>query len=398
MGFPEKNTKVEQASNGMNIFLFFVLVIIIICTAAVAYLNSRGIDLKSVSLKELVENKFFIEGKDKYEINSYEIKYDANMHPVFGTHKNYIVKCTKDSIKYLDKKGEEQWSFPVLLNKPLIKSAGAYLMVADLGGKDIYVFSGKDKKWEKKLDNNIINADISKSGYVSVVHEEQRCRAAVTVFNRQGMSHFTAGRAENFILSSMVSPSGNKVFINSIDSGGINIKPVLEITDIYGTVLAGRPPKETGIFASIWYLNDDVLLAVGDSDVVLLGKDLKEKWHRIVKGKIYSSGIVKGKYPVIALSSEESTGVFGGDKTDVLIMDSDGKKVADYHIKEEVKSIKVYDNTIAANSGRHVYFIDSNGKLIGNYNSKAEIKDVQFFNNKEVLVVTRDSIIAVEIN
>jgi len=73
------------------------------------------------------------------------------------------------------------------LNLPYFKSAGEYLLVAGLESKDIYVFAGKEKKWEKKLDYSIINANINSAGYVTVLHKAERDKSAVSVYNKQGV-------------------------------------------------------------------------------------------------------------------------------------------------------------------------------------------------------------------
>jgi len=60
---PENIPKMRQPSSRMSILLFFVLVIIVVCTAAVAYLNSKGIDIKSVSIRDIIAMGFSSEIK-----------------------------------------------------------------------------------------------------------------------------------------------------------------------------------------------------------------------------------------------------------------------------------------------------------------------------------------------
>lgn len=395
MGDPENGVKLQQPSNRMSIFLFFVLIMVIVCTAAIAYLNSKGIDIKNVSLKDVIENRFFIGGKDKYEIGVSEIKYDVDMRPEFGVHKGFVVRCTKGGIEYLDKNGEEQWAYPVSLNKPIVRAAGQYLLVADQESKDIYVFSGKEKKWEKELDYNIINADISKSGYVTVIHESERGKNAVTVLNKQGIVLVTKIKAQTFILSSKVSPSGKRVFINCVDTSGIYANTGLELLTISAEEISGKK-FENVIFPSMWYLNDDTVVAAGDSEVFLLGKDLSIKWNRPVNGKVFSSNVMNGKYAVFAVSEKDGAGLLGGYKSHVLIVDSDGREVADYKISQDIRNLAAGNEFIAVNTGKNVYFIDVVGQLRGSYNSEEDIKEVQFLSSKEALAITKDSIIVLQ--
>ena len=130
MKVTENNIRQEGSGNGVKIIVFIFLLLIIAGTAAVAYLKSQDVDLKSASLKDIIDRSF-INRNTKYELSSAEFDYDANLNVAFGTYKGYIVKCSRDNIIYLDSNGNEQWTYPLSLNNPVLKAAGSYLLVAD---------------------------------------------------------------------------------------------------------------------------------------------------------------------------------------------------------------------------------------------------------------------------
>jgi len=389
VGITENGTRQEGPGKVVKIIVFLLLLLIISATAAVAYLKSLDVDLKSVSIKDLIE-KTFLNRNTRYELVLSEFDYDANLNTVFGTHKGYIVKCSKDSLIYIDSNGNEQWTYPLSLKNPVLKTAGSYLLIADYGSKNILTFSGKEMRWEKELDNNIINDDINAKGYVAVVHEEERSRGAVSVFNRQGMKCFTIGKAENFILSSKVSSSAKTVFINSIDTSGISTDTILEFSDLSGNISDTKIEKEDTVFPSLWFMDNDSLLVVGDSMFMILDKDFTEKFQHTVKGKIFSSCIADGKYAVIAANPEESTGIFESGSSGIWIYNDNGEKISEYNLKGEVRNIASWEDIIAVNSGNKLRIIDLNGDLLAEYSSKDDIKEVFFINRREVLAVCKD--------
>lgn len=395
MGITENNTRHEGPGNGIKIIVFLLLLLIISGTAAVAYLKSQDVDLKQVSIKDLID-RGFINRNIKYELSSTEFDYDENVNAVFGTHKGYIVKCSRDNIIYIDSNGNEQWTYPLSLKNPVLKTAGSYLLVADYGAKSILTFSGKEMRWEKELDNNIINADINWKGYVTVVHGEERSRGAVSVYNRQGMNCFTIGKAENFILSSKVSSSAKSVFINSVDTSGISTNTILEFTDLSGNILNNKIVKENTVFPSLWYMENDSLFVVGDSMFMILDKDFKEIVQQTVKGKIFSSCIANGKYAVVASNPEETTGIFETGSSGIWIYDSNGEKICEYNLKGEVRNLASYEDIIAINSGNKLRFINLEGNLLAEYSSKLDMKEVFFINRREVLVVCKDKFLVLK--
>lgn len=395
MRVTENNIRQDGSGNGVKIIVFIFLLLIIAGTAAVAYLKSQDVDLKSVSLKDIIERSF-INRNTKYELSSAEFDYDANLNVAFGTHKGYVVKCSRDNIIYLDSNGNEQWTYPLSLNNPVLKTAGSYLLVADYGAKSLLTFSGKEMRWEKELDNNIINADINSKGYVTVVHGEERSRGAVSVYNRQGMNCFTIGKAENFILSSKVSSKAKSVFINSIDTSGISMNTVLEFADLSGKMLNNKIVKENTVFPSVWFMENDSLLAVGDSMFMILDKDFKEKLQQTVNGKIFSSCIADGKYAVIAANPEETTGIFESGSSGIWVYDTNGEKISEYNIKGEVRNINSYNDVIAVNSGNKLRIIDLGGELLAEYSSNEDIKEVFFISRREVLAICKDKFLVIK--
>jgi len=395
VGTTENNTRQEGPGRGIKIIVFFLLLLVISCTALVAYLKSQDVDLKSVSIKDLIE-RGFINRNTKYELSSIEFDYDANLNPVFGTHKGYIVKCSRDNIIYMDSNGNEQWTYPLSLKNPVLKTAGSYLLVADYGAKNILTFSGKEMRWEKELDNNIINADINSKGYVAVVHGEERSRGAVSVYNRQGMNCFTIGKAEYFILSSKVSKEAKSVFINSVDTSGISTNTVLEFADLSGNLSGKKIVKEDAVFPSLWFMENDNLFAVGDSMFMILDKNYNEIMQYTVKGKIFSSCVADGKYAVVAANPEESTGIFESGSSGVWIYNDKGEKISEYNLKGEVRNLASYEDVIAVNSGNKLRFINLEGDLLAEYSSKDDIKEVFFIKRREVLAICKDKFLIIK--
>ncbi|OPZ89118.1 MAG: hypothetical protein BWY74_02856 [Firmicutes bacterium ADurb.Bin419] len=389
MGLTENHSRQEGHGNGVKVAIFLVLLLIILGTAGVAYLNSQDVDFKTISLGDLIDRNF-LKRDNVYEVSSTEHEYDANLSTVFGTHKGYIVKCTRDSLIYIDANGNEQWSFPLSLNNPVIKTSGSYMLVADYGAKSILVFSGKELEWEKELDNNIINAEISPKGYVAVVHGEERSRGAVSVYNRQGMKSFTVGRANNFVLSSKISHSGKSVFINSVETSGVNVNSILEFADISGKMSDVKVSKDNTIFPSLWFMENDNLFAVGDSMFMMLDKGFTEKWQQVVNGKIFSSCVADGKYAVVAANPEDKTGIFESGSSGIWMYDSSGKRISEYNIKGEVKNLASYEDVIAINTGNKLRFIDLDARLLAEYASKDSINEVFFISRRAVLVVCKN--------
>jgi hypothetical protein len=251
------------SENKHKIVAFLLLFLVMVGIAAAMYLKSQGLEIKNISVMEFLSDIASTNDNKVIKGNDYVVNYDAKEHPTFGIYKDLVIKCTRDYLTALNKKGEEQWKIPVLLNKPLIKTAGQDLLVADIGGRDVYVIKGRNIKWEIKTDDNIINADISESGHVTVVQEQKGYKAKVITYDSNGMDIFTRNIVESFVVSAMVSPSGKQVLINGLDVSGVNATTTFEFTDILGNPFAAKVPMQNEIFPSVWYFSDNSVASVG---------------------------------------------------------------------------------------------------------------------------------------
>lgn len=389
----------KKRATSLNILLSVLLIAAIMCIAFLVYLKTQNIDLSSIDVKQILKGNFRIAQDNKSRGAFENINYDVNEHPIFCTYKGLIISCTSDSLQAMNKSGEVQWKISVSMSSPVLKTAGEYLLAADLGGRDIYAIEGKEVRWNKKISGKLINIDINNDGFTTVVHDSKGYRGAVTVYNLQGMELFTRNIAESFILMAKVSPKSDQVLIDSIDASGISAGTGFEFIDMSGKPFAAKTPEDDQIFPSAWYINKNCILAVGDSSVIYFDKNRQQKWKQDFSGrKIFSSSVLMDKYAVVAVSGRDKPGGFKSSPAEVEIFNTDGKLSAQYAMEDEVKSVQAFDDIIAASSNMGVDFINSRGKLVGKYNSKYDILGVHFLNKQEAAVVTRGCISICKIN
>lgn len=393
-GEDEQETLQEK---NKGIVMFILLFAIVVGVALFAFIKSKNIDINNLNINSLISGNLWENKVESSKLLS-EMKFDPNMNCVYTVIDGRIMECSKFAIRFLNEKGKELYTIQISMNTPEIKSEGNYTVVFDRGGKEIYAFKNSEKLWSKTLDENILNVDISKSGYVAVVHEETRYKSGVSIFNLQGMRIFKVGKAENYVLSAKISPSGNIVAFNNVDTNGIDITSIFEFSDIYGKLLEGTWSKEGEIFASSWFLDDESLALVGESSVSLIDKNQKEKWNKNIPGKIFSASNFQNEYLVLALSRNEENGIFNNSKTDIEIIDRDGDVEKIRMIDDGIKSLRTYGRYIAAISVKDVYFINKSGSIESQYRAPEEVSDVVFFDSGEALVVGRTSVYRVKYN
>lgn len=402
MTLPQNNLNNEPGNKkggNLNVVLFVLLVISVIIISFLLYLKSQGTDISKISFKDIPG--FFSPGnKNSEKRKTWEIKYDYSEHHVYAAYDGLIIECSKDSIRGLNKDDREQWVEQISVNNPLLKTAGAYLLVGDIGGKEIYLFNGKSIKWNKRMEGNIINIDINDEGYISVLNETSGYRGMYTVFNRNGNNEFSRTVTDYFPFLAKVSPSGKYYMIDSVSSSGIKAETGLMFGRLDSMEYKTINPQKDQLFSFAWYLSSSLLCTVSHSAVMCMDEVGNTVWeNRFDENQVYCADVIDGKYLVMVLRDDAKSGnIVKGDNTLVRVYDKNGKVHGETVIEGKVKNIRAYGGMVAVNAGREIYVINSKGKLLDKCTSKTDVSELFFVDGKNLALVTKSKIIINQIN
>lgn len=390
----KRNTKLRILA---NFLLFLCLSGVVVSISIVAYLSSKGLDIKSMSFTDIRESLNFYK-KPAIEGDLVGgFSYKQAERPVFVAYKGYIVKCGNDSIKFIDKNGEIKFEKNIPLQNPVVKTNGNELLVAEIGSRDINVFKDKELKWSAKLEGSIINADISEAGYVSVTHDVKGYRSGVTVFNLQGTPFFTRNIIDNLALSTIVSKKGQFVGISALDTSGISSKSTFEVTDILGSPVGEKIININDLSAQVYYLDGDILAAAGNSSIYGVDKKNKEAWNFVSQPeKILTTAKIDSKN-IIAVLESDSKKINEDYHVRVVRISYEGKPLEIFKGNKQLKNVDVGEGIVALNFKDEVKFISNTGRDIGTYNSKADIERVVFLNSEEAAIITKTAVEIIKI-
>ncbi len=384
----------------LGVAVLIISVILIIGVGVFAYLKNQSVNNSGST--NIISNDSI--GISLPSILSSD--YDVNEKTEFGVCDGFIIKCTKSGIVWIDKNGEEKHSLILVLDNPILKISGPNILVANIGGRDVYSVENYKVKWQKTLDdgtltdNSIINADIDKSGYVTVIQKAKRHKGAVTLLDPNGNTVFTKGKGDDFVLSAITTNDANQIMINTNDTSGITINSTLEFIDVAkidenkGEPFAGITKKDS-IFSYIKFINGNCVIAAGDDFINYYNSKKEREWSINLK-KVYSVDCTYDKFTVAAVKSEVETSKLGGIQTDINTYNDNGTLRSTFTLGEGVTNIRAFESVIAINTGRQVVFTDIGGNLLGKYSSKMDIIQVEFLDRSHAVVITKSTIDIVE--
>ncbi len=365
--------------------------LLFLCVVSVAFFTwQRSLD-PSAGPEDLLR---LFQASDAGEIKEAQTQYiyefDAREKPEFIVYKDYIVKCGGSGIWFLDKTGEVIRSEGLIYNNPIIKTNGSLILAADQGTGDLAVLNSGSIQWREKIDESILNADISEDGYVTVITTAKRDNNEVRVFEAHGVELFRKVIASDFAVSANISPSEESFILSAISTGAVGAYSVYKFYDMKGDNLAELSFQASAELLPIFsYNNNGSIFAVGDRAVASIDPSGTVVWEKQFLSVAGASPAGNGQFAVAAESEEGSM---------MKIYQTDGQELASCVLRSKPEGLSAIRGVVCVNTSDTAYFYNSKGRTISKYSTGTPIRQVCFFDKNQAAVVTDRQVAVVNIN
>lgn len=245
---------------------------------------------------------------------------------------NSVLKITKDGTSYIDKNGNTIWDCSYAMKMPKAKVSGDYAVVADMNGRDVYLFDKTGKCSNQTLNYDISNVDVASQGIYVVVLAGVDCNY-INAYDKNSNSVYemkTSIENSGYPLDVALSEDGKKLFTSYVQ--------------ISGTAMP------------------DYLAAYNFGSV---GKN--ENADRLMSGFQFDSTV----FPLVEFLDNNTVACFGTDRIELYTMSEKASEKAEIDLGDkEMLGVFYNQNYIgyisANNSGKDkytLYVYNTNGKL-----------------------------------
>ena len=261
-----------------------------------------------------------------------------------------VLKVTKDGASYIDEKGDIKWDVSYAMKMPRAEVCGEYAIVADMNGKDVYVFDTNGEVSRQTLTYDISNVDIASQGVYSLVLVGEDCNY-INGYDKDSNTIYelkTSMDKSGYPMDIDISDDGQKLVASYMKINGTKVQSIIAMYN-FGSVgqnenadrMMGSYEVEDAVYPTVKFTDNNTIVCFGNDDIKIYSMVEKPEEKadislesREMQGIFYNSSYIG----YITLADSES-----GAKYRIYIYDSNGrlKDVADYD--------KSYDKLYATN-------------------------------------------------
>lgn len=294
---------------------------------------------------------------------------DSNSVTYMPYGENFL-KYSKDGATGFQAGGEILWSGSYEMKNPLAVTCGKFVAIADIGGKEVYIFNGSDTGTQMKMDAPIEQISVANQGVFAVVLKKNG-EANINIYDPYNVAEqlkvsiSTSTDSDGFPVAIALSKDGQKLVTsyinvqNGVLESSLNFYNFDNIGKNNVDRIVGSRPLEQQVVADIDFLTGNSICAYTKEGIRLYY--MKETPQDVavveIKDTIRS---VNSNNKYIAVITEET------DNVDVPyrlhVYDTKGVKVLEKEITYSYDAIAMGEKEIILYSNREVHIIRVNGK------------------------------------
>ena len=300
-----------------------------------------------------------------YEVQS-EVERSDSENVKYSYFNGNILKCSRSGISAIDNDGNSLWNGGFEMKQPQVDTCGEYVVVADVTGKNFYVYNGKDEGQSIETALPIVRAKVGAHGVVGVLLEDTDSNV-LNLYNPYSSTDSLLVEIpsnvsdEGYPVDFDISPDGNSVVISYVTIEGNEVENKVSFYNFTEVgqdqnMLVGGISFGDEMASDIEFVDDDEVAVFREKGFTLFrkmkqpAKLSEQSFDSTIRSVAYSDqyiGVVTGE-------SEE-------DKKNFYLFDLKGKEILRRELSFDFSEMKIYNEEVFFISNLNCRILRSRG-------------------------------------
>lgn len=318
------------------------------------FISSLGVFLAALILF-VIYNLWLNRTYSNYDVIN-NIKLNGGSDMKYLAYDGFVLQYSRDGVSAIDAKGKTVWNGSYEMNRPSVDICGKSVVVADIGGKEMYVYNGEGTGKEWKVDSPIVQACISENGVLAVLLEDSTSNV-INLYNPFAVSETLLAQIptnvdEGYPVCIDISPDGINIVASyvGVSTGKVESRVAFYNFSEVGkntNFLVGAQNYEGQIVSEVRYLDKDTVALFGEIQISVWVnmKKPETKFKIDFKEKDFKSVFCSDKYIGMIEETDEKSHPYN-----IILYNIEGKKVLDRAIPDEYSDVSINGDEIMLHS------------------------------------------------
>ncbi len=302
------------------------------------------------------------------QYSSYQVEYSVYVKNGssmdYVDYKDGIIRYGRDGVTAVDRKGNALWSGSYEMANPRADTCESSAVVADIGGKSLYIHKGEGTGTELTVDCPIVQACISRQGVVAVLLEEASSNT-IALYNpfdksEKLLAEIPTNVEDGYPVSLDLSPDGSSVVASylGVMTGAVQSRAVFyNFTDVgkNANCLVGAHNYNDALISEVRFLDDATVCLFSEKGFYLWG-NMKQP-SAIGKAEFteeIQSAFSSDRYIGVILKKDE-------ESSKMKLYNETGKEIMETAVENTYDSVRIRGDEILLNSHNHCTVYRTNG-------------------------------------
>lgn len=304
---------------------------------------------------------------DSYEVDNTVERSDSN-NVDYVYHDGNILKYSRSGISEIDNKGKSLWNGGYEMKQPQVDTCGDYVIVADVGGKEVYIYNGEDEGTSFETSLPIVRAKVASQGVVAVLLEDKDSNV-LNIYNPYGAAEKllveipTNVSEEGYPLDFDISPDGKSVVTSHMVVKGSTVENKVsfynfsEVGQDKNTLVGGKSFGEEAI-AKIEFIGEDEVILFSEKGYVVF-QEMRQPEIRFEKKFAEEIKSIAFDEDYVAVVTEKDA---KPENQKLYLYNSKGSEKLQQKISYEYADMQIYGEEIIFVGNRSCNILRFNGK------------------------------------
>lgn len=312
------------------------------------------------------------------EESNFPFDVSSRSNVSIGAMRDCWVMFSDTSITTYDASGATIQSVYAPYGTPTVETSSTRALVYDMGGYSLMVISRRNEIFEKKLDDQILFAEIGEKGNIAVVTSTDKYASYLTIYDKNGTEifHWADG---NYIMAVTLNDAGTGCAVASLYASGGILKTLVYVLDFSSTEVQAKSSAIETMTIGIEFTDDEEIWLVGSDALYLLASDCTV------------SSTFDYTYDISGFSAEDNVCAIifdkpGSDDYLVSIFEAGLDETAEITYNEEVKYVLVDDGKVYLNTASKLDKLNTSGEVESETDLSSEFTSFVIYDDNAILL------------